>query len=501
MAEYVYTIDDFSLTTTWKREVQSAGIVSHNIVSDSKTKTILLDGITLADGETIKRAILSAKFNRVGTTDYSETISVNGLNFATGSRKFDVAEFTPGATWDAKFYFCASGNTGQAGALNQTVSHQCTLYVTDVTLTLTTGTGSSFDGEISSLPEGSKILVDEPDGTQGTYSIVHHGYGDATLCLLWRDDVLSTSVAFNHNSDTFLADNSGQLDKYLNQTFYDALPETTKPYVQLAVYPTLDKRLYGSVTNLERYICTPSVRELKETIGAAEWHGMPLDYLDTVACNKVYWTRSVYTSEAGNAYRIGETGNSFTYSRDYSGGVRPCFCVLETQLVSPGDESGSFYVLTSAADSPINVYLNGVAANMQDCQRDSAATLSWDAAVSTLVTGYEVWCSNAVDDTYSFLGAVAADDSGIIPTELIVHTGGKGFETLYFKVKAVTTPDTDYLDSELSDATRAMSTKRTNVHYYDGTRWLLAMPNHYNGGWKQAEGLKYYDGVTWVTPG
>lgn len=330
---------------------------------------------------------------------------------------------------------------------------------------------------------------------------MHHGYGNETLCLLWRDNILPTAIAFNQNADTFLADNYGKLDAYLNQTFYEALPNTTKPYIQPAIYPTLDKRLYGTVTDLERYVCTPSVRELKETTGGAEWHGLPLDYLDTVNCGEVYWTRSVYTSSAGYAYRIGDTGNSFTYSRDYSGGVRPCFCVLETQLVSPGDESGSFYVLASAVDSPANVYLNGAAADLSGQQRDSAATLSWDAVASVLVTGYEVWSSNAADGIYAFLGAVTADDGGVIPTELIVRTGSKGFETQHFKVKAVTTPDTDYLDSELSDATRAMATKRTNVHYYDGARWLLAMPNHYSGSWKQTEGMKYFNGSTWVVPG
>ena len=111
------------------------------------------------------------------------------------------------------------------------------------------------------------------------------------------------------------------------------------------------------------------------------------------------------------------------------------------------------------------------------------------------------WSCDTADGEYTFVSAVTAADDGAIPTELTVRTGSKGFETLFFKVKSVTTPDTDYLDSDLSAATRSMATKRTNVHYYDGTRWLLAMPNHYSGSWKQTEGMKYFNGSTWVVPG
>ena len=107
-----------------------------------------------------------------------------------------------------------------------------------------------------------------------------------------------------------------------------------------------------------------------------------------------------------------------------------------------------------------------------------------------------------MDGEYAFLGAVIAGDDGIIPTELTVRTGSKGFETLYYKVKAVTTQDTDYLDSGLSTDTRSMATKRTNVHYYNGTRWLLAECKYYDGGaWEESEGAKYYDGTQWIVPG
>lgn len=448
--------------------------------------------------------MLTATVNVIGTQAYSSmNITVNSMNFYAGARKMDTAEFSNGIDWDANFYFYIDNSTGMltSNEYSSNVVYESTLYLTDIKLTLTTGTGSAFDGLISSLPDGSKILVDEPDGVQGIYSVVHHGYGDETLCLLWRDAVLSTTVAFNNNEDTYLADNYGKLDEYLNQTFYNALPDTTKPYIQPAIYPTLNKRLFGTVTNLERYICTPSVRELKETTGSEEWHGMPLDYLNTVNCGEIYWTRSVYTGSSGNAYYVNTSGSAHYMSRDYARCVRPCFCVLEDQLVAPGDADATYYVLASGADAPADVYLNGSAANLSGQQRDASVTLSWDAVTSSLVTGYEVWRCDTADGEYVFAGAVTAVDDGTIPTELVVNTGRKGFYEIFFKVKAVTIPDTDYLDSDLSANYRSIATKRTNVHYYDGTRWLLAMPNHYDDSWTQTEGMKYYDGRQWIVPG
>jgi len=392
MAEYVYTIDDFSLTSTWKRVTAQFGSVTetrgYDIVSASTTKTFALSGITLGAGENIKRVMLTATLRRTGTTDYSEHITVNGLGFNIGSKKLDATEFTPGETWNANFYFCASGNTGSA-SLNVSYDYSCTLYFSNVTLTVTTGTGSDFDGVIGSLQEGSKVLVDEGNGVQGIYSVVHHGYNDG-LCLLWRDNCASEAVAFNQNADTFMASNYGQLDTYLNDTFYNALPNTTRQYIQPAIYPTLNSGgdYYGTITNIKRYVCTPSVRELHDDVGAAEWNGAPLDYLGTRDCDEIYWTRSIAQSSSGKAYRISDTGGSFTYNRDYASGVRPCFCVLESQMVVLSEDG--MYVLASVVDAPTALKLNGVASNLSDQQRDTTAILSWDASASEFVVGYEI---------------------------------------------------------------------------------------------------------------
>ena len=499
MATYTFTVSDFNLTTTWKRMVQSAGIVGYDIIGDSVEKNFTISGINLADNESIKRVMLTATINRSGTTDYSEVITVNGLGFSNGSRRIDSNEIANGTNWTAKFYICATGRVGMAGALNQSVNHSCTIYFSNVSLTITTGTGSAFDGTIESLPEGSKIIIDESEDTQGQYTLVSHDYNTGKA-LLWRDDVYTTS-SFNYSSAKFIG---GTLDNYLNATFYEALPDTTKSYIVVANYPTLTNHTaYGGVVeSLERYICIPSLRELFDGAGSAE--GTLLMYLGTVpsVSKTSYWTRSmVNDTSITNARYINSAGNNyFSDSVESIHGVRPCFCVLEEQLVIPSDD-GTCYALASSVASPATVYLNGVATDMNDQQREASAVLSWDAVENKLVTGYEVWSCDTIDGDFTFFGAVTIADDGTIPTEMPVRTGNKGFMSTFFKVKAVTTPDTDYLDSDLSDDTRLMNTKRTNVHYYDGVRWLLATIRYYNdNAWDEIEGAKYYDGTQWVAP-
>lgn len=490
MAEYIFTTEDLSLTTTWKRISQrlpTVETIGYDIVSDSISRTFTLNDIVLAEGETIKRVMLKGTLNRVGSTDYAEQITVNGLSFSTGARKLNAADFIPGMTWKAQFYFCASGNVGKAG-FDTPREFSCTLHISNITLIITTGTGSAFDGKIESLPEGSKIIIDEPEGVTGTYTLVHHNYNDG-LCLIWRDNCLAQKTALNYSYDYY---NSGATDTYLTDTFYANMPSSTKNCIQQANYPTLSNRLYGgTVSDLYRHICIPSVRELKETVNAPEWNGVPIDYLETVANGEYYWTRSIATSSSGLGYRINVNGSSYTYDRGYTSGIRPCFCLLESQLVSPNDE-GTAYLLSQKVAAPANLYLNGSAQDLTDLQRDTTVILSWDAVNDSLVQGYEVLVKNSLDEEYVSQGSVAADSEGNIPTQLPISMGGKGYTTKYFAVKAITTSDTDFLDSEPSSIYRSAATKKTNFHYFNGTIWLLGTPKYYDGSnWKEVKTTYY----------
>ena len=500
MAELVFNFDDVALTTSWTvlrgnlKTGERWEPYATDITSAYGTRSVMIDGIP--EGEVVKRAILTATLNRTGTTDYGESLKANGLNFSTGSRKLDTSLFVNGSDMSIQFYFRASGNAGLEASTDYISSYSCTIYMSDITLTIITGTGSAFDGRISSLPEGTKIMIDEPGDTQGQYTLVNHDYNTGKA-LLWRDDAYTTS-SFNDFSTKFIG---GTLDNYLNTTFYEAMPDTTKAYIVSANYPTLTNHVAygGTVENLERYVCAPSVRELFDGAGAAE--GTLLMYLDTVpsASTVSYWTRSMVSdTSATNARYVNAAGNDyFSTNAGNVHGVRPCFCVLAEQLVVPSTD-GTYYTLASAVPAPAAVYLNGVAADMNNQQRGASAVLSWDAVVNGLVTGYEVWSRKADDDDFTFFGAVTATDDGTIPTELSVYAGSKGFMSTFFKVKAVTTPDTDYLDSDLSIDARLIATKRTNVNYYDGVRWLLAAAKHYNGNaWEVFECVKYYDGIKW----
>lgn len=86
---------------------------------------------------------------------------------------------------------------------------------------------------------------------------------------------------------------------------------------------------------LEMYVCTPSARELHESMGSGlETHDAQLNCLDTIASGEIYWTRSVYTSQSGRAFRVSAEGSVYNATRSTATGVRPCFCVSKSQFVT-----------------------------------------------------------------------------------------------------------------------------------------------------------------------
>lgn len=500
MAQLIFNIPDFDLSSTWVLQYdklnEETGFYEADLLisqSASDIKTVSITGIP--EGENVQKAVLSATINLVGDVGNTEIIKVNNLNFSRGRKTLPVEEFANDTEWTAEFYFQgAYGGGGVSSVPNAIENKTCTAYFTNVVLTLTTGAGAVFSGEIGSLVEGTKIFVKESNETTGVYSIVQHGYGDSTLCLLWRDTCLDASVAFNQNENSYLKGNYGTLDEYLDDTFYNSLPDETKAQIQLGFYPTLTQASYGSVISLERYISTPSVIELFENVGYDERHENSLDYLNTVNNGETYWTRSINPDSLGNAYIINSSGEPTLYNRELSLPARPCFCVLETQLVVP-TEDGLGYTLSGVmVEAPTEIYLNGSSEDLTDLQRDVILTLSWNAVQDSRIQGYEVWISDSVDGEYSFYRATQIDEEGNIPTSIEITSGSKGYAEKYLKVRAITTPETEYLDSSLSLVARSYSTKKTGVHYYDGAFWRLAVPNYYNGIEKKTvNSIMYYD--------
>ena len=494
MAQYEYGIDDFSLTSTWKAMMGPGDDDSSNqyyaadIVGDSTTKSFAITGITLGENESIQKAVLTATITRTsGYTDYKETISVNGLPFASGVQVIDVAEIPTNSAWSATFYMRASGYAKFSVNWEQ---YSCTITFSNVKLILTTGTGSVSGGTIGDLPDGTKIKIDEANGT-GIYTIVKHNYNSGK-CLLWRDDVYANST-FNDNTKQF---SGGNLDTYLNSTFYESLPSTTKSYVVSAQYPTMGTLLTDElVSNLERYVCTPSTRELFSNAGdstAAE--GVLLDYLDTIVCGTTYWTRTryYYNTSTKNAYYVSDTElDYFSGDSGRSRGVRPAFCVLETQIVIPDDD---YYKLSSQLNAPSSIYLNGSSSNLFDKQAGYNATLSWSAVGGENLRGYAVWRCTTPNGTYELCGETTE-------TSINVYGPDDGFLVYYYKVQSLGPDGSHVCDSNLSDAYRTIASKRTNVKYYDGNRWLLAAVKYYSvDSWSALEGVKYYNGNQWILP-
>lgn len=501
MAELVFHIDDFSLTANWSINFSAQHMHPtlgyfygqlNSATPGTATKVVHITGIP--EGERVQKAVLTANLNITGDVEISdtETIAVNNLNFISGTRKMNVSEFINDIDWAANFYFyCDTDSNSLTASQVKIQNYSNTIFLTNVTLTLTTGTGAIFDGEISSLPEGSKIFIDEAENSIGTYSIIHHGYGDSSLCLLWRDTCLAESVPFNQNENSFLKDNYGRLDEYLNETFYNLLPEFTKNQIQLVNYPTLNQASYGTIVSLPRYISTPSIKELFEEIGYEERYGTGLDYRNTINSGENYWTRSINTGSLGTAHIVNASGEPAVYNRELSLSTRPCFCVLENQLVVPTEDGLGYTLGGLVVQEPSEVYLNGSTDDLIDLQRDVSLILSWEPVQDERIQGYEIWISDTIDSGYSFYQATQINDEGSIPTSLEITSGAKGKIKKFLKVKAITAPETEYLNSNLTSVTRSYATKNTNVHYYNGEKWLLAVPTYYNGeNWKSTEGAK-----------
>lgn len=494
MAEYIFYVDDFSLRTTWKRMVQSAGIVGYDIVAGTAVKSFPISGIVLGEGEYVQKAVLTASMSRYGTSDAGLQIFVNSVPFS-GTRKYDAEGIENGTNWDATFVVRASGNYGQAGALNQSVSHSCTVNFTNVTLTVTTGAGSAFDGKVSSLNEGDKILIEEAEDFFAAYTLVHHNYNTGKALLFrdgsigkkaWRSSVPSSVAANIYQNST--------LDKYLTETWYPSLPETTRQYLQTIDYPVAVSNNSGTTT-INRPAATLSA--IESGLGGSSNYGSIWNYTETLAFDSStnYWTREPLGAYANMARNISPEGKLYSGTVVTSLEIRPTIGVLEDQFVI-FSETDNAYVLGAPHNSPTNLYINGAATDLEGLNSEANFILSWDAATSAdngiTIGGYAVWYSPSADEEFQLYGTTTETSMTIIGPK-------KGRQSYYFRVQTLAPEGMEYCDSELSAAVRIAATKNSNVYYYNGSAWRIASPKSYGeSGWTIANGGKYYNGVAWV---
>ena len=111
--EYVFSVGNFSLTSTWERvrtgTSQGESVTTRNLTGASVTKSFAITGISLASGEHVKNVILSATLSVSGTVSGSERVTVNGMSLKSGARKLDVNSLVLNSNYDVRFYFCSSG--------------------------------------------------------------------------------------------------------------------------------------------------------------------------------------------------------------------------------------------------------------------------------------------------------------------------------------------------------------------------------------------------------
>lgn len=140
------------------------------ISGDSGTVKFAISGITLGEGESIKKVVLTSSYTQSGTADSSARFTMNGSSYSS-SKRFEPTDIVNGTNFTVTFYLQASGTAGASGSAASPNSYSLTRTISNMVLTVTIGTGNAFDGKVSSLNEGDKIIITEASGT-GTYTLV-----------------------------------------------------------------------------------------------------------------------------------------------------------------------------------------------------------------------------------------------------------------------------------------------------------------------------------------
>lgn len=487
-----------SMTTSWGifyTPGSSTDTTPTSLSGGSATVSFAISGITLGANENIKKIVLTSTRSNSGTIDSSARLTMNGVNYTT-TKKLDV-ELTNGTNFEVGFYLIASGKAGNPGPYIAPNYYSMTTTISNMVLTVTIGTGNAFDGKVSSLNEGDKIMIQESENSLVPYTLVHHNYNDGKA-LIFRDAPLDTTVSwsYNYDPDGDTAFISSTLDNYLNGTWYSSLPGATRQFLQTIDYPVAAR--YEQSPDQEfipRNACTISAIEADGN--GDSLYGTMLNYLDTIICGSDYWTREhSYYSAGYKAKYIGKNGGVYTVGAQTKHSVRPTLGLLEDQTVIYSESDGG-YIFCTKCTAPTTVKINNGTTNITNAQSNASYTLSWSGAAAGTnapIVGYDVWYSTSANGTYSFYGTTTS-------TSMLVSGPEKGYQSYYFKVQTLTNNDMDYCNSDLSSTSRAISTKKSNLYYYDGTRWLIGLPKYWNGSaWVEGNSTNYYNGSSWKKP-
>lgn len=480
-----------SMTTSWGifyTPGSSTDTSYTGLTSGRATISFAISGITLGENENIKKIVLTSTRSNSGTVDNSARLTVNDTNYST-TKRLDV-ELTNGTIFEVDFFLIASGKAGNPGPYTAPNFYSMTTTISNIVLTVTIGEGNTFDGKISSLNEGDKIIVTEASGT-GTYTLVQHEYNTGKA-MLFRDASIGTSRYYYSTPSSYTSNKfeSSTLDTYINTTWYNSLPTATKDFLTTLNYPIAQNN-NGTATTVSRNACTISNSEHS---GGSESWGFPLSYAGTLSLDTAYWTRTPVNGMADYARMVNTSNEIANSSVTTARKVRPTLGVLETQLVKPTTDG---YIFCTKCTAPTTIEIDNGTTNITNTQPNTSCTLSWSGATAGTnapITGYAVWYSTSANGTYSLYGTTTS-------TSMSVSGPEKGYQSYYFKVQTLTDDDADYCNSDLSSTSRAISTKNSNLYYYDGTRWLIGLPKYWNGSaWVEGNSTNYYNGSSWKKP-
>ena len=480
-----------SMTTSWGifyTPGSSTDTTYTSLTSGRATISFAISGITLGENENIKKIILTSTRSNSGTYDDSARLTVNDANYST-TKRLDV-ELTNGTNFEVDFYLIASGKAGKPGSYSAPNFYSMTTTISNIVLTVTIGEGNAFDGKVSSLNEGDKIIITEASG-DGTYTLVQHEYNTGKA-MLFRDASIGTSRYYYSTPSSYTSNKfeSSTLDTYINITWYNSLPTATKDFLTTLDYPIAQKN-NGTATIISRNACTISNSEHS---GGSESWGFPLSYAGTLSLDTAYWTRTPVNGMNNYARMVNTSNEIANSSVTTARNVRPTLGVLETQLVKPTTDG---YIFCTKCTAPTTIEIDNGTTNITNTQPNTSCTLSWSGATAGTnapITGYAVWYSTSANGTYSLYGTTTS-------TSMSVSGPEKGYQSYYFKVQTLTDEDADYCNSDLSSTSRAISTKNSNLYYYDGTRWLIGLPKYWNGSaWVEGNSTNYYNGSSWKKP-
>lgn len=197
----------------------------------------------------------------------------------------------------------------------------------------------------------------------------YNHYGKAEVTLLRKD--AAGFRAYNASQSGYNVYNGNSLDSFCNEQHIQCLDPVIRACLVNVPIPTTDGHVNGTwnatVRNLMRKCFSLSAAE----VGNGGSDGTVFSYLNTqanriayqdeTATAVVWWLRSPYSSNNGNAYYVYTDGSVNYYNVYYGNGcARPALALSSEILVSDSADSSGCYTIVSAPAGEEYQKVNGI---------------------------------------------------------------------------------------------------------------------------------------------